>query len=172
MRSDEKPRIARLSRTVHVASSAGTAPPIGATCEGPLQQVRHSATVPVWRCWRWSFTVCREGRNTAAMTGLAVLRSWQFPTLRTCEIGHLRNATTPRLAVLIVFDDFFSRGESRKCGLGGQKSRFHRHRTRPPGVDDCGRGREDACSRQTTKTTPRSQPHSLFAADWRAMKLS
>src|SRR5437763_14524846 len=79
MRSDEKPRIARLSRTVHVASSAGTAPPIGATCEGPLQQVRHSATVPVWRCWRWSFTVCREGRNTAAMTGLAVLRSWQFP---------------------------------------------------------------------------------------------
>src|SRR5437879_4340119 len=54
----------------------------------------------------------REGRNTAAMTGLAVL---------------------------IVFDDFFWEGESRKCGLGGQKSRFHRHRTRPLGVDDCGR---------------------------------
>src|SRR5205085_1639677 len=121
-----------------------------------LQQVRYSATVPVWRCWRWSFTVCREGRNTAAMTGLAVLRSWQFPTLRTCEIGHLRNAATLRLAALIVFDDFFSRGESRKCGRGGQKSRFHRHRTRPPGVDDCGRGREDACSRQITETTPRS----------------
>src|SRR5437763_7819276 len=122
MRSDEKPRIARLSRTVHVASSAGTAPPIGATCEGPLQQVRHSATVPVWRCWRWSFTVCREGRNTAAMTGLAVLRSWQFPTLRTCEIGHLRNATTPRLAVLIVFDDFFSRGSPGNADWEGRKA--------------------------------------------------
>src|SRR5712691_8351942 len=42
---------------------------------------------------------------------------------------------------MIVFDDCFSTGESRICGLGGQKSRFHRHRTRPPGVDDCGRGR-------------------------------
>src|SRR5438477_3294051 len=41
---------------------------------------------------------------------------------------------------MIVFDDFSSRGESRECGLGGQKSRFHRHPTRPPGVDDCGRG--------------------------------
>src|SRR5437762_13036114 len=48
----------------------------------------------------------REGRNTAAMTGLAVL---------------------------IVFDDFFWEGAARKCGLGGQKSRFHRHRTRPLG---------------------------------------
>src|SRR5205814_273764 len=51
---------------------------------------------------------------------------------------------------------FLLEGESRKCGLGGQKSRFHQHRTRPPGVNCCGRGREDACSRQITETTPRS----------------
>src|SRR5205814_394007 len=31
---------------------------------------------------------------------------------------------------------FLRGGESRKCGLRGQKSRFHRHPTRPPGVDD------------------------------------
>src|SRR5438105_13989337 len=30
-------------------------------------------------------------------------------------------------------------GESRICGLEGRKSRFRRHRTRPPGVDCCGR---------------------------------
>src|SRR5438477_10205124 len=48
---------------------------------------------------------------------------------------------------MIVFDDFSSRGESRKCGLGGQKSRFHRHRTRPPGVDDCGRWKDARLAR-------------------------
>src|SRR5258708_26484633 len=35
---------------------------------------------------------------------------------------------------------FISRGESRNRGLGGQKSRCHRHRTRPLEVDCCGRG--------------------------------
>ena len=35
---------------------------------------------------------------------------------------------------------FFRGGESRICGRVGQKSRFHRHPTRPLGVDDCGRG--------------------------------
>jgi len=58
-------------------------------------------------------------------------------------LGRWKAANTANLigvAVLMVFDDFLSRGESRKCGRGGQKSRFHRHRTRPPGVDDCGRG--------------------------------
>src|SRR5438552_13267200 len=65
-------------------------------------------------------------------------------------LGRWKAANTANLigvAVLMVFDDFFSRGESRKCGLGGQKSRFHRHRTRPPGVDDCGRGKEARLAR-------------------------
>src|SRR5258708_13990653 len=35
---------------------------------------------------------------------------------------------------------FMSRGESRKRGRRGQKSRCHRHRTRPHGVDGCERG--------------------------------
>src|SRR5258705_5401155 len=33
----------------------------------------------------------------------------------------------------------FRRGESRICGLRGEKCRCHRHRTRPRGVDCCGR---------------------------------
>src|SRR5713226_4109873 len=35
---------------------------------------------------------------------------------------------------------FISRGESRNRVLGGQKSRCHRHRTRPLELDCCGRG--------------------------------
>src|SRR5947208_3321516 len=38
------------------------------------------------------------------------------------------------------------RGESRKCGRVGQKSRFHRHPTRPTRVDDFGREALRKCS--------------------------
>src|ERR1700757_2882205 len=51
-----------------------------------------------------------------------------------------------------------STGESRKHGLRWQKCRHHRHRTRPPGLDGCGRGARGVAA--TLRRAPRLGPES------------
>src|SRR5947207_5824547 len=74
---------------------------------------RHSVTVTVWRCWE-------DGRPPTPPTRSC----W-----RCCGLG---SAHTLRR--------FLLEGGVPEMRTGREKSPFHRHRTRPPGVDDCGRG--------------------------------
>src|SRR5205814_1111508 len=126
---------------------------MGANLRGPAARASPGASPPL----RHRDGVAVLGRwkaaNTANLIMLAVLLARIDRDRRSLWRGTIDNANLS-VGGLPVFDDFFW-GESRKCGLGGQKSRFHRHRTRPPRVDDCGRGREGARSHQFTETTPR-----------------
>ena len=92
------------------------------TCEGQPHalwpgQARHSVTVTVWRCWEDGRPPTPPTRSCWRCCGLG-----RSHTLRTCEIGHLRNAATLGLAVLIVFDDFFSGGSHGNADWEGRKA--------------------------------------------------
>src|SRR5260221_12138349 len=68
-----------------------------------------------------------------------VRRGRSLESRRCCRwrgLSAISAGATPRAEML----NFLRGGESPIRGLKGQKCRCHRHRTRPLGVDDCGRG--------------------------------